>query len=453
MAIFKDFDDEINSLISKAKNANNKEIDEILKKAASFNGLAPYEVAVLLTCDINEYENRILQIAGKIKQHIYGNRIVLFAPLYLSDYCINSCTYCGFKNENNRKRRKLTQEEIKKEVKVLETMGHKRLAIEVGEDPTNASLGYVLQSISTIYNMKFESGEIRRVNVNMAAMETEDYKRLKNAEIGTYILFQESYHRPTYEKVHVAGPKSNFDYHLSAFDRAMEAGVDDVGAGVLFGLYDYKYEVLGLMLHNKYLEDKFGVGFHTISVPRIRDKSTTYPFAVNDREFLQLVSILRMAVPFTGMILSTREKPEMRKTLINAGISQISAGSKTMVGGYSQMPIDETKQFEIYDNRDTNSIIYWLMEEGILPSFCTACYRSGRSGSKFMNLAKSGNIKEACIPNGLLTLKEYALDYGDPKFNKLADKIIDNNLASLKNQKLIKDKLEKLNLGERDVFV
>jgi len=453
MTNFYNFDAHIKDLLSKAANATHADIDIILEKAARFEGLTPSEVAALLACESPAHTARFLKVAGQIKQHIYGNRIVLFAPLYLSDYCVNSCTYCGFKNENKRPRRKLTQDEIKAEVTILEKMGHKRLAIEVGEDMENCPLDYVLQSISTIYNMKFDNGEIRRVNINAAAMDVDDYKRLKSAEIGTYILFQETYHRQTYEKTHVAGPKSDYDYHLTTFDRAMEAGIDDVGAGVLFGLYDYKYEVLALMLHNQHLEEKFGVGFHTISVPRIRDKSKVYPFAVGDDDFLRLVAILRMAVPFTGMIVSTREASEMRRKLVKSGISQMSAGSRTQVGGYSEMVAENAQQFAISDYRQADEIIYWLMEEGILPSFCTACYRSERSGSRFMQLAKSGSIKNVCIPNGLLTLKEYALDYGDDRFKALADKLIADNLSQLKNSESIETKLAFLNQGERDVFI
>ena len=451
-----DFGAKINRLLSDAANVSPGELNAILEKSARFEGLTPEEVAALLVADNVEYTSRILDIAGEIKAHIYGNRIVLFAPLYVSDYCVNSCSYCGFKADNTRPRRKLTQDEIRDEVAVLEKMGHKRLVIETGEDPENSPIDYVLECINAVYDMKFENGEIRRVNVNVAAMDVEDYRRLKDAQIGTYILFQETYHRPTYEKVHISGPKRDFDYHLAAFDRAMEAGIDDVGAGVLFGLYDYKYEVLALMLHNQHLEEKYGVGFHTISVPRICDAGAdeSYPFAVNDNDFLRLVAILRMAVPFTGMIVSTREEPDMRRKLVKAGISQMSAGSRTQVGGYSESNNnDKNAQFALSDHRQASEIFYWLIEEGVLPSFCTACYRRGRSGSHFMKLAKAGDIKNVCIPNGLLTLKEYALDYGDSHFQALADKLIAENLENIGNKESIQSKLAFLNQGGRDVFI
>ena len=449
------FDNKINELLAKAASASNDDIDIILQKASNFEGLTPQEVAVLLHNEKPEYNAKIFEIAGRIKENIYGNRIVLFAPLYVSDYCINGCTYCGFKNENNRQRRKLTQEEVKKEVSVLEKMGHKRLVIEAGEDPENCPLDYVLECIDSVYKMKFKNGEIRRANVNISAMEVADYKRLKDAQIGTYILFQETYHKQTYEKAHVAGPKMDYNYHITAFDRAMEAGIDDVGAGVLFGLYDYKYEVLALMLHNEHLEENFGVGFHTISVPRICNtgENAHYPHAVSDSDFLRLVAILRLAVPFTGMIVSTREEPNMRKQLVKIGISQMSAGSRTQVGGYTEAFEENNVQFTLSDHREARDVFYWLMEEGILPSFCTACYRSGRSGTRFMQLAKTGNIKDVCIPNGLLTLKEYALDYGDERFKNLANKLIDENLNKLDNHEKIKSKLASLSQGERDVFI
>ncbi|MCL2420849.1 MAG: [FeFe] hydrogenase H-cluster radical SAM maturase HydG [Defluviitaleaceae bacterium] len=446
----------INGLLQAAANIPDNDIENILAKAANFQGLTHQEAAALLMTQNEAYINHTFEIAGKIKKHIYGDRIVIFAPLYVSDHCINRCTYCGFRHDSGIARRKLTQDEIRAEVAVLEKMGHKRLAIEAGEDPSNCPLDYILECIDTIYNMKFENGEIRRVNINIAASSVKDYRRLKDAHIGTYILFQETYHRPTYEKVHPTGPKSDYDYHLTAFDRAMEAGIDDVGAGALFGLYDYKYETLALMLHNEHLENHFGVGFHTISVPRIRstDGVSKYPHAVSDKDFLRLVAILRMAVPFTGMIVSSRETPEMRRQLIQIGISQMSAGSRTAVGGYSGLA--NAAQFSIADHRDAQEIIYWLMEEGTLPSFCTACYRQGRSGDRFMTLAKSGDIKNVCLPNGLLTLKEYALDYGDDRFSVLADALISKKLADIDSENtrhLIESKLIDLSHGKRDLFI
>ena len=444
----------IETLLQYAAKATHTDVDEILSKAANLRGLNPFEVAVLLAVDSPEHTTRIMEVAGKIKEHVYGNRIVLFAPLYVSDYCVNSCTYCGFRRENNRPRRKLTLTEVSAEVAALEKMGHKRLVIEAGDDPENCPLDYVLECIDTVYS----TGDIRRCNVNISAMDVADYQRLKAAQIGTYILFQETYHAPAYEKVHLAGAKQDYNYHLTAFDRAMEAGIDDVGAGVLFGLHDYKYEVLALMLHNEHLEKKFGVGFHTISVPRICDAGDvldkSYPFAVGDDEFLRLVAILRLAVPFTGMIVSTRETPKMRRRLVKCGISQMSAGSRAWVGGYvDSADADDAAQFAISDHRGTGEIFYWLMEEGILPSFCTACYRSGRSGTRFMSLAKTGGIKNVCIPNGLLTLKEYALDYGDGRFRTLADKLIAQNLSAIGEPAHIKSKLDALVQGERDVFI
>ena len=433
--------------------AADNEIDAILEKAEHFKGLKHQEVAALFATSNTGHIDRIFKIAGRIKNHIYGDRIVLFAPLYVSDYCINRCAYCGFRNDNSQKRRKLTQNEIKTEVEILQKMGHKRLAMEAGEDPENCPLDYILESIGTVY----ENSDIRRVNINIAALDTSGFRRLKDAQIGTYILFQETYHRPTYEKFHISGPKSDYCYHLTAFDRAMEAGIDDVGAGALFGLYDHRYEALALMIHNEHLENKFGVGFHTISVPRIRDAGGAESFVgVSDSDFMKLVAILRIAVPFTGMIISTRETPEMRRKLIKIGISQMSAGSRAAVGGYSVPDsggYSASEQFSLADHREAREIIYWLMEEGVLPSFCTACYRKGRSGDRFMELAKKGSIKTVCLPNSLLTLKEYALDYGDERFNALADTLIADKLSQVDDREKIQFDLSRLAQGERDLFV
>ncbi len=338
-------------------------------------------------------------------------------------------------------------------------MGHKRLALEFGEDPVNCDINYILDCIRTIYSVKSNTGEIRRVNLNIAATTIEDYKKLKAEEIGTYILFQETYHKETYEKIHLAGPKKNFQYHLSAFDRAMEAGIEDVGAGVLFGFYDYKYEVLGLMLHNEHLEKRFGVGFHTISVPRLKHAEGTdslkYEYILNDDEFVKLVAILRIAVPYTGLIVSTRESAEMRKILVDKGITQLSAGSSVEVGGYSKRE-HELSQFTLEDTRSHEEISNWLLDEDLVPSYCTACYRQGRVGDRFMQLAKTGDIKNVCLPNGLLTLKEYALDYGDSAFNAKVDKVIEKRIDDILNPKvkdLTKDYLERLKKGERDLFL
>ena len=452
-------DNYINNLLDASKNISDKEIESILNKAERFEGLTHSEVAALLSTEKKEYIDKISEMAGKIKSNIYGERVVIFAPLYVSDYCVNKCEYCGFNCDAKFERRKLTMDEVRAEVQILEKMGHKRLAIEAGEDKANCPLDYILECIDTIYNMKFENGEIRRVNVNIAATTVEEYQKLKDAQIGTYILFQETYHKETYERVHPKGPKHNYIYHTTAFDRAMTAGIDDVGAGVLFGLYDYKYEILALILHNEHLEKNFGVGFHTISVPRICDTDSTednkYEYAVSDEDFLKIVAIIRLAVPFTGMIVSTRETKEMRKKLIHIGISQMSAGSSTKVGGYSEKEVNG-QQFALADNREASDIIYWLMEEGFVPSFCTACYRQGRSGDRFMMLAKSGNIKNVCLPNGLLTLKEYALDYGDSRFKELAEKIIEKHINSIKSEKVYNKTIESLKLleeGKRDLFL
>ncbi len=449
----------IGDILEDAKNANLEEVNKILDKAESFQGLNTQEVATLLMNNDKNVLNRIFDIAGKIKKHIYGDRVVMFAPLYVSDYCVNKCEYCGFNNENEFPRRKLTMSEIENEVRILEEMGHKRLALEAGEDPVNCSIDYILDCIKTIYNMKFENGEIRRINVNIAGTTTENYKKLFDADIGTYVLFQETYHKETYERIHIAGPKANFSYHLEAFDRAMEAGIEDVGAGVLFGFFDYKFEVIGLMLHNQHLEDKFGVGFHTISVPRLCPAegmdASNYEHMLTDEEFIRLVAILRLAVPYTGIILSTRESEEMRKELINKGVSQVSGGSSVVVGGYSKRE-DKGNQFEVEDNRTPQEIIKWLMSENLVPSFCTACYRQGRTGDRFMQLAKTGNIKNVCLPNGLLTLQEYAMDYGDEEFRNLASNIINSKINDIENEKVLnltKEYIERIKKGERDLFL
>jgi len=450
----------IYSLLEQENKTDDTQIEEVLARAERLAGLNHHDIAALLSTNNDKHWQRIFQIAGDIKRKVYGDRVVVFAPLYISDSCVNNCTYCGFRADNKFMRRQLTMDELRQEVRALEQMGHKRLALEAGEDPENCPLDYILDCIREIYEMKFNNGAIRRINVNIGATSLEDYKRLKAAEIGTYILFQETYHKETYESVHISGPKSDYTYHLTAFDRAMQTGLDDVGAGVLFGLYDYKFEILALMLHNEHLEQRFGVGFHTISVPRIREavgvKSTEFPYAVNDETFRKIVAILRLAVPYTGIILSTRETPQMRKTLINAGVSQISAGSRTDVGGYSKSAnLSTTEQFSTIDNRATNDIICWLMNEGLVPSFCTACYRKGRTGDRFMELAKTGKIRNVCLPNGLLTLKEYALDYGNEAFGAQVDEFISNMLNKLDNEQVRQRVIANLQLlenGERDVF-
>lgn len=449
----------MNQLLEKAKETDSAEITRILDKADRFEGLTHQEVASLLMLEDPEQLQRMFDIAYKIKQHIYGNRIVMFAPLYVSDYCVNQCKYCSYNCNHKFNRKRLTMDEVREEVKILESMGHKRLAVEAGEDDVNCPIDYILECMQTIYDMKFENGEIRRVNVNIAATTVENYKKLKEIGIGTYILFQETYHKPTYLDMHVSGPKRNYEYHTTAFDRAMQGGIDDVGGGVLFGLYDPYFEVLGLMLHNEHLEKEFGVGFHTISVPRIRKADgalqTSFKYAVDDETFKKLVAVIRLAVPFTGMIVSTRESEEMRKELIRLGISQMSAGSATGVGGYKE-GVESHTQFEVVDERDAMSVIKWIMDEEMIPSFCTACYRSGRTGDRFMSLAKSGNIKNVCLPNALMTLAEYTLDYGDEEFKQKARETIEREIPKIENEKireLTRANIEKIKQGQRDFFV
>lgn len=451
--------DYIEKLLSEAKTVSDSEITAILDKAENFEGLSHKEVATLLVNENPTYLERIFEIAGKIKEHIYGDRIVMFAPLYVSDYCVNQCAYCGYRCTSDFKRRKLTQDEVRREVAILEKMGHKRIALEAGEDDENCPIDYILECLETIYAMKFENGEIRRANVNVASTTVENYKKLHDAGIGTYILFQETYHKPTYEKMHISGPKSNYEYHLTAFDRAMEGGIDDVGAGVLFGLYEPYFEVMGLMLHNEHLEKKFGVGFHTISVPRLCKTDgmnlSGFKHLVDDETFLKIVAIIRLAVPFTGMILSTRENHEMRQKLLKTGISQLSAGSSTDVGGYGDRESSK-KQFEISDERTADQIIEDLLEDGYVPSFCTACYRSGRTGDRFMRLAKTGQIKNVCLPNALMTLYEYAVDYGKESFIEKAEKVISKQIENIENETVrrkTEENLEKIKVGKRDLYL
>lgn len=452
-------DEYINRLLEDATRATDAQINDILDRAERFEGLRHQDVAALLQTENPVHIQRINAIAEKIKKHIYGERVVMFAPLYVSDYCINRCDYCGFRCDNQYHRVRLTMDQVRKEVEILERMGHKRLALEAGEDPKNCPIEYVLECMQTIYDMKFENGEIRRVNVNIAATTVEEYKMLHDIGIGTYILFQETYHRDTYEKVHVSGPKSDYFYHSTAFDRAMQGGIDDVGGGVLFGLYDYRYEVLGLMLHNEHLEKTFGVGFHTISVPRLCEAPGNdlqkYPHIVTDEQFKKIVAVIRLAVPFTGMIVSTRETPEIRREVLRLGISQVSGGSSVEVGGYTARE-EKGSQFSVSDNRSARDVIFWLMEEDVIPSFCTACYRKERTGDRFMALAKSGNIKNVCLPNALLTLKEYSLDYGDPEFTEKAEAMILRKLPTIENDKVrsvVEEKLAALEQGQRDLFL
>ena len=424
-------DEEILKTLAYAKeNKNNRKlIRSILDKAAQCKGLTYQEAAVLMECDDKDTLSEMNSLAEKIKLKIYGRRIVMFAPLYLSNYCVNGCRYCPYHYVNKDIcRKQLSQEEIVKEVTALQDMGHKRLALETGEDPVNCDISYVLESIKTIYSIKHKNGAIRRVNVNIAATTVENYRKLKEAGIGTYILFQETYHKKTYQYMHPTGPKSNYAYHTEAMDRAMEGGIDDVGCGVLFGLYDSKYDLVGILMHAKHLEDTFGVGPHTISVPRIRPaadvKVQEFPHAVDDDTFKKIVAILRLTVPYTGIIVSTRESEQTRAEIIKIGVSQISGASCTSVGGYVEKEKENTAQFEVSDTRTLDEVVNWLLRTGYIPSFCTACYREGRTGDRFMRLAKSGQIGNVCQPNALMTLKEYLLDYASPDTRKIGEEVI-----------------------------
>lgn len=451
----------IYKILEETKNPSNEQIKEVLNRAKNREGLDYKDIAILLQAEDEKDLKEIYSLAGEIKKDIYGKRVVVFAPLYVSDYCVNNCVYCGYKRDNKFNRRRLTMDEVAQEVKILEQMGHKRLALELGEDPVNAPIDYVLECLDTIYKTQNNNGEIRRVNVNIAATTVENYKLLKEKGIGTYILFQETYHKPTYDNMHPKSLKGDYNYHLTAFDRAMEAGIDDVGAGVLFGLADPRFEVLGLMMHNAHLEEKFGVGFHTISVPRLQEaKGVTlenYPHLLDDKMFKKIVAILRIAVPFTGLILSTRETPEMRKELLKYGVSQISAGSSTGVGGYKEREEGkEVKQFKTNDERSPIEILKELLSDGYIPSYCTACYRKGRTGDRFMSLAKSGNIKYVCEPNALMTLLEFTLDYGDEELYKKSLEIIDKEVENIEREdikSLTKESMEKMKKGQRDFYL
>lgn len=443
------------------KNKDNRElVDSILEKASLMKGITHREAAVLLECDLEDEVEKMYALAREIKQKIYGNRIVMFAPLYLSNYCINGCTYCPYHGKNKHiARKKLTQEEIKREVIALQDMGHKRLALEAGEDPVRNPIEYILESIKTIYSIKHKNGAIRRVNVNIAATTVENYRKLKEAEIGTYILFQETYHKKSYEQLHPTGPKSDYAYHTEAMDRAMEGGIDDVGLGVLFGLNMYRYDFVGILMHAEHLEAAMGVGPHTISVPRICPADDIDPKnfsnAVPDDIFEKIVALIRIAVPYTGMIISTRESQKMRERVLQLGISQISGGSRTSVGGYVEPEPEEenSAQFDISDTRTLGEVVDWLMEIGYIPSFCTACYRQGRTGDRFMQFAKTGQIANFCQANAILTLKEFAEDYGTKKTKELAETLIQNEVEKIPSEKvkaMTKEYLSKLEKEERD---
>jgi len=444
----------LKELLQAGKAATPAQVATILQKAARLEGLTPQEVAALLAVKDEGQLSEIFAMALSIKEQVYGNRIVIFAPLYVSNYCDNHCTYCGFNAKRRFQRSRLTQAELVAEVKVLQQMGHKRIALEAGESVAHCSIDYLLECMATIY----QHG-IRRINVNIGATSVEAYARLKQAEVGTYILFQETYHQPTYEKVHLAGKKADYVYHTLALDRAMQGGLDDVGGGVLFGLADCDFEVLGLMLHNEHLQKQYGVGFHTVSVPRLRPitgmELADFPNLVSDATFKKLVAIMRLALPFTGIILSTRENQVMRKALLALGVSQLSAGSNTEVGGYTNSKVSNP-QFVVSDERSAVNTIAELMADGYLPSFCTACYRDGRTGDRFMQLAKAGQIKNVCLPNALMTLCEYGAEFGDAPFNQQIAQLINSQLPNIENEKirhLTSTNLKKLKAGKRDLFL
>ena len=417
-------------------------IDEILEKAKKRKGLSHRDAAVLLDCDIEEKNQEIYRLAEQIKKDFYGNRIVMFAPLYLSNYCINGCTYCPYHLKNKHiPRKQLSQEDIRREVIALQDMGHKRLALEAGEDPVRNTMDYYLDSINTVYSIKHKNGAIRRVNINIAATTVDNYRLLKEAGIGTYILFQETYHKESYLELHPTGPKHDYDYHTTAMDRAMEGGIDDVGIGVLFGLDKYRYEFTGLLMHAEHLEAAFGVGPHTISVPRLRDAddidASSFKNGIDDETFAKIVACIRIAVPYTGMIISTRESKKCRARVLHLGISQISGGSRTSVGGYCEPEPEDARseQFDVIDSRTLDEVVRWLMEMDYIPSFCTACYREGRTGDRFMSLCKSGQIQNCCHPNALMTLEEYLMDYASPETKAIGDRLIDREIQNVPNPK------------------
>ncbi|MBE6285646.1 MAG: [FeFe] hydrogenase H-cluster radical SAM maturase HydG [Bacteroidales bacterium] len=455
-------DSEIRATMEYAREnrGNRALVESVLEKARAFKGLTHREAALLLECDDHEIVERIYSLANEIKHHFYGNRIVMFAPLYLSNYCVNGCVYCPYHAKNRSIRRKrLTQDEIRAEVMALQDMGHKRLALEAGEHPTMNPIEYILESIKTIYSIKHRNGAIRRVNVNIAATTVENYRRLRDAGIGTYILFQETYNKENYEALHPTGPKSDYAYHTEAMDRAMQGGIDDVGIGVLFGLETYRYDFIGLLMHAEHLEATYGVGPHTISVPRLckADDVDTADFenAVPDDIFYRIVAIIRIAVPYTGMIISTRESAASRERLLELGISQISGGSRTSVGGYvtEETPDDSSAQFDIADHRSLDEVVGWLLDLDHIPSFCTACYREGRTGDRFMTLLKNGQISNCCLPNALITLKEYLRDYASPETRVKGEAMIKRLLGDVPNERVrakAAEYIDRIELGERD---
>lgn len=450
----------IGQLLETGAGKSEEEITAIIEKGRKARGLALEEVAALIQNTSPELEKKLFEAAREVKDTIYGKRIVMFAPLYVSDYCVNSCKYCGYKCTNKFNRRRLNDDEIRREVEIITDLGHKRIAMEAGEDDVNCPIDYILHAIEVVYATKSGKGNINRVNVNIAATTVENYKKLRAAGIGTYILFQESYHRETYKTMHPAGPKSNYDYHTTAMDRAMLGGIDDVGLGVLFGLYDYKYEVMAMMLHAQHLEEVFGVGPHTLSVPRLRPAGGVtleqFPYLVSDADFKRIVAILRLAVPYTGIILSTREEAKFREEVISVGVSQVSAGSCTGVGGYQEHDSGGSgAQFEVADNRTPVEVIKSLCRQGYIPSYCTACYRAGRTGDRFMEFAKSGKIHNLCYPNAIMTFKEYLTDYADEELKEIGNRVIEENLANIPNETMRErtvERLKRIEDGERNLF-
>lgn len=446
----------INNILSKSKDPSPEEVDRILEKSGKAKGLSLEETAILLNVENKDQINKIYDTAKEIKENIYGKRIVLFAPLYLTNKCINNCLYCGFRVANKELPRKtLKIDEVIQEAKALEKNGQKRLLLVAGEDHISAPLDYIIETISSIY----DNSDMRRLNINSAPMDVEDFKRLKAAEIGTYQCFQETYHRETYERVHPTGPKSDYDYRLEVMDRAMEAGIDDLGMGVLYGLYDYKFDTIALLMHAEYLDKKYNCGPHTISVPRLRPapgaKMEEVEYPLTDEEFKKLVAIIRLAVPYTGIILSTRESMKLRDELLDLGVSQLSANSSTSPGGYKENRKHESDQFYTSDERSLDEVVKTISDTGYIPSFCTACYRVGRTGEDFMKLVKEGKMKSVCRANALLTLKEHTLDYASDETKKSAEKIIDKLSQEVENKKLqekLNERLEKLEEGERDLY-
>ena len=458
-------DEIMDSLKFAEENKDNKElIRKVMDKAALGKGLDHREASLLLEVEDPEIIDEMFKLAEKIKLDYYGNRIVMFAPLYLSNYCVNGCTYCPYHHQNKHiARKKLSQEDIRREVIALQDMGHKRLALEAGEDPVNNPIEYILESIKTVYSIHHKNGDIRRVNVNIAATTVEEYRMLKEAGIGTYILFQETYNRESYEKLHPTGPKHNYPWHTEAMDRAMEGGIDDVGLGVLFGLELYRYELCGLLMHAEHLEAVHGVGPHTISVPRVRHADDIDPAdfdggvdgGITDDLFARIIAIIRIAVPYTGMIMSTRENKSMRERALHLGISQISGGSRTSVGGYDEPEPEEenSAQFDVSDNRTLDEVVKWLMDLGYIPSFCTACYREGRTGDRFMTLCKNNQILNCCHPNALMTLKEYLTDYARPETKAVGEALIEKELPRIPNDKVRKiaaEYIQEIEHGKRD---